>query len=42
MARIARAVVPGIPHHVTQCGNRRMQAFFEDEDYAVCLGLMAE
>ena len=25
MARIARVVVPGLPHHVTQRGNRRMQ-----------------
>jgi len=23
MARLARIVVPGLPHHVTQCGNRR-------------------
>ncbi|MEA3548411.1 MAG: hypothetical protein U9R66_12195 [Thermodesulfobacteriota bacterium] len=23
MARIARVVVPGIPHHITQRGNRR-------------------
>jgi len=23
MARMARAVAPGIPHHVTQRGNRR-------------------
>jgi REP element-mobilizing transposase RayT len=31
MARIARIVVPGIPHHITQRGNRRMQTFFEDD-----------
>ena len=24
MARIARFVVPGLPHHVTQRGNRRL------------------
>lgn len=29
MARIARIVVPGLPHHVTQRGNRREQVFFE-------------
>ena len=23
-------MVPGLPHHVTQRGNRRMQTFFED------------
>jgi REP element-mobilizing transposase RayT len=33
MARIARAVAPGIPHHVTQRGNRRQQTFFNDQDY---------
>lgn len=30
---MARAVAPGIPHHVTQRGNRRQQTFFIDEDY---------
>ena len=42
MARIARAVAPGIPHHVTQRGNRRQQTFFNDEDYQSYLGLMSE
>jgi len=42
MARIARAVAPGIPHHVTQRGNRRQQAFFNDEDYQSYLSLMSE
>jgi putative transposase len=32
-ARIARLVVPGIPHHVTQRGNRRERTFFDDSDY---------
>jgi putative transposase len=41
MARIARVVVPGLPHHVTQRGNRRQQTFFSDEDYAEYLRLMA-
>ena len=27
MARIARIVVPGLPHHVTQRGNPRGQVF---------------
>ena len=35
MARLARVVVPGIPHHVTQRGNRRQAAFFGDDDCAV-------
>lgn len=42
MARTARVVVPGWPHHVTQRGNRRQQTFFRDGDYAFYLQLMAE
>lgn len=42
MARIARVVVPGIPHHVTQRGNRRMDTFFAEDDYNKYLSLMAE
>ncbi|MGE0487179.1 MAG: transposase [Gammaproteobacteria bacterium] len=41
MARMARLVVPGVPHHVTQRGGRRQQVFFGDEDYAHYLRLMA-
>lgn len=33
MARLARIVVPGVPHHVTQRGVRRMQVFFSKADY---------
>lgn len=42
MPRIARIIAPGLPHHVTQRGNRRMETFFRDEDYQVYLALMAE
>ena len=42
MARIARVVAPGVPHHVTQRGNRRQQTFFNDEDYQAYLELMVE
>ncbi|WP_432821977.1 transposase [Trichloromonas sp.] len=42
MARIARVVAPGYPHHVTQRGNRRQQTFFCDDDYLAYLELMAE
>jgi putative transposase len=42
MARIARAVAPGYPHHITQRGNRRQQTFFCDEDYVIYLELMPE
>ena len=42
MARIARVVAPGLPHHVTQRGNRRLQTFFGDDDYQAYLELMSE
>jgi len=42
MARLARVVVPGIPHHVTQRGNRRQTVFFEDGDYRLYRQLIAE
>lgn len=41
MLRIARIIASGIPHHVTQRGNRRMETFFCDEDYQTYLALMA-
>ena len=41
MARIARVIVPGIPLHVTQRGNRRQQTFFNDADYVYYKDLMA-
>ncbi|MGE3692935.1 MAG: transposase [Novosphingobium sp.] len=42
MARLPRVVIPGIPHHVTQRGNRREPTFFEDGDYALYLDLLAD
>jgi len=42
MARIARVVVPDIPHHITQRGNRRQDTFFCNEDYESYLDLMSE
>lgn len=30
--RLARTVFAGLPHHVTQRGNRREDVFFTDED----------
>ena len=41
MARLARYVIPGIPHHVTQRGNGRQQTFFTAEDYAAYRDLLA-
>ncbi|HPR64709.1 MAG TPA: transposase [Thermoanaerobaculia bacterium] len=40
MARIARVVVPNIPHHVTQRGNRNQQVFFQNQDYEKYLSLL--
>ena len=42
MARIARVVAPGLPHHITQRGNRRQETFFCEEDYRAYTDLMAE
>ncbi len=42
MARLARVVIPGIPHHVTQRGNGRGRTFFSDADYALYLKLVSE
>ncbi|MHB8530356.1 MAG: transposase [Caulobacteraceae bacterium] len=42
MARLARIVVPGCPHHVTARGNRREPIFFEDGDHEIYLDLLAE
>lgn len=42
MARLARVVIPQIPHHVTQRGNRRQPVFFGEEDYAEYFGLLGE
>ena len=41
MARIARFVVPGLPHHLTQRGNRRERVFFGDDDYELYRDLLA-
>ena len=42
MARLARVVVPDLPHHITQRGNRRQPVFFEDSDYRRYLELIGE
>ena len=42
MARLARIVIPDVPHHVTQRGNRRLPIFFSDEDRAAYLTLLAD
>jgi len=42
MARMARVVVPFIPHHVTQRGNRRQRTFFSDQDYSFYIRLLQQ
>jgi putative transposase len=42
MARLSRIVIPGVPHHVTQRGNRRLPIFFSDDDRAAYLSLIAD
>ncbi len=42
MARLARIVVPGVAHHVTQRGNRRQPVFFGADDYAEYRSLIAQ
>jgi putative transposase len=42
MARLPRTVIPGVPHHVTQRGNRRLPVFFSDDDRRLYLALIRE
>lgn len=42
MARFARLVVPGYPHHITQRGVRSMAIFADDHDRRIYLQYMAE
>ena len=40
MSRLARVVIPGYPHHITQRGARRMKTFFTDTDYMLYISLL--
>ena len=42
MTRLARVVVPGHPHLVTQRGNEGRRVFFSDADYAAYRDLLGE
>jgi len=42
MARLARVVIPGLPHHVTQRGNGRARTFFADADYPLYRDLLGQ
>jgi putative transposase len=39
---MARVVVPGYPHHITQRGKRRQKTFFCEGDYQTYIGLISE
>jgi putative transposase len=41
MPRVARIVIPGVPHRITQRGNNRQDVFFVDDDRRVYLELLA-
>ncbi len=40
MPRVARIVIPGVAHHVTQRGNNRQDVFFVEDDRGVYLRLL--
>ncbi len=40
MARLARVVIPGVAHHVTQRGNGQQRTFDSADDYALYLRLL--
>jgi putative transposase len=42
MPRTARLVLPEMPHHVTQRGNRKQRTFFSEADYALYLRLLRQ
>lgn len=42
MPRIARVVVPGLAHHVTQRGNNRHDVFFTDDDRRLYLDVLGD
>lgn len=42
MARFARVVIPGLPHHVTQRGNRRQPIFLRPGDQRAYVKFLGE
>ena len=41
MARIARLVIPNLPHHITQRGNGGQKVFYSDADYIAFRDLLS-
>jgi len=42
MSRHQRVVIPGLPHHITQRGNRRCNVFFDEQDRLVFMRMLGE
>jgi putative transposase len=42
MARITRVIVPSLPHHIVQRGNRRQPTFFCAQDYRLYVAVMRD
>jgi len=42
MPRLARVVIPNVPYHITQRGNRRDDVFFDDDDREFYLQTLQE
>ena len=42
MARLARVVAPGYPHHIVQRGNRRQKTFFYETDYSTYIDILSQ
>ncbi len=42
MVRIARVVLPNVPHHITQRGVRKLPIFLDDEDHEFYLKTLSE
>lgn len=42
MARIARVVIPGYPHHIIHRGNRREKVFFNEDDKQTYLDFLTK
>ena len=42
MSRLARVVIPGLPHHIIQRGNRRQNVFFQTTDKRLYIRILAK
>ena len=42
MPRLARIVIPGVPHHIVQRGNNRQDVFFVDDDRKAYLSFLQD